>query len=87
MKKTRTIKLTVLDVVAKIVDSDLPISTRNEITRHYMLPKLGYTQAIVELNKTPISSVDRPDAEDIRIENSPRLKAEDEETEKLLNKL
>jgi len=87
MKKTRTTKLTVLDVVAKIVDSDLPISTRNEITRHYMLPKLGYTQAIVELNKSPISSVERPDVDEIRIENNPRLKAEDEETEKLLSKL
>lgn len=77
-------KLSILDVVAKILDSDLPTSTRNEVTRYYMLPRLGRTQAIVENPKMDVGAVERPDSEEIEIENNPKLKAEYEETEKLM---
>ncbi len=83
MKKQKT-KPTILEIVAKILDSDLPLSTRNEITRHYLLPKLGRTQAIIENSKSDVGFVERPDAEEVRIESNPKLKAEYEDTERLM---
>lgn len=86
MKKKKTKKLTILDVVDKIIDSDLPLSTRNQIVRHYLLPQLGYTKAVVETDKSPVGTVERPNKEEIEIENNPKLKEEYKDTEKLMSK-
>ena len=77
-------KITILELVAKILESDLPISTRNEVTRHYLLPKLGRTTAIVEEKKFSVGAVSYPTAEDVEIENNPKMKAEFEDTERLM---
>lgn len=84
MKSKVKPKPTILEIVAKVLDSDLPISTRNEITRYYMLPKLGMTKAIVEDRKFDVGTVERPDAEEIMIESNPKLKAEYEDTERVM---
>lgn len=81
--KTKKTKPTILEIVSKILDSDLPLSTRNEITRYYLLPRLGRTQSIIEDRKVDIGSVERPDAEEIAIENNPKLKAEYKDFENL----
>ena len=83
MKKRKS-KLTILDVVNQIVNSDLPLSTRNQVARYYLLPQLGYTKAIVENDKSPIGTVERPSAEEIEIEGNPKLKAEYKDTERLM---
>lgn len=85
MKSKKASKPTLLDVISKILDSDLPMSTRNEITRFYMLPRLGRTQAIIQEGKVDIGVVERPNAEEIRIENDPRLKGEEEDTTRLMS--
>ena len=82
--KTKTKKLTILGIVNKVLDSDLPISTKNEIAKHFLLPKPGETLAPIETGSTGVSAVDRPTAEEIEIENNPVLKAGDKETEKLM---
>jgi len=82
--KQKKRKTTFLEVIDKILDSDLPLSTRNSVVRHYMLPQLGYTKAIIEDNTVDIGTVERPTSEELRIENNPRLKAEEEDTEKLM---
>ncbi len=84
MKSKKTTKATLLEVISKILDSDLPTSTRNEIIRYYMLPRLGRTQAIVQEEKVQIGIVERPSAEEINIENNPKLKAEEEDTTRLM---
>ena len=83
MKTKRKEKLTIIDLVSKILDSELPISTKNEVTRHYLLPKLGYTKAVIENEKVDIGVVERPDAESVRIEDNPKLKAEYADFERL----
>ena len=84
--KSKHKKLTTLDMVSKILDSELPISTKNEIVRHYLLPKLGQTLAPVQMKTSGVSAVGRPSAEEIEIENNPKLKGEYRETTKLMNK-
>jgi len=84
MKNKPKQKLTIIDLVSKILDSELPTSTKNEITRYYLLPKLGRTQAIIEDSKSSIGFVERPSAEEIAIENNPRLKEEYKETERVM---
>jgi len=49
-----------------------------------MLPALGYTSAIIEDKKADVGVVERPNAEEIDIENNPRLKAEYKDTERLM---
>ena len=84
MKVKKVNKPTILEVVSKILDSDLPMSTRNEVIRYYLLPRLGRTQAIIEDDKIEVGTVTRPNAEEVRIENNPRLKAEYKDTERVM---
>jgi len=83
MKTKPKAKLTILDLVSKILDSELPLSTKNEITRYYLLPKLGMTKAIIEDTKFEAGVVERPSKEEIDTENNPRLKAADKDFERL----
>jgi hypothetical protein len=71
-----------IDLVHGILDSDLPVSTRDKIVRHYMLPKLGYVIAPIEQTKAHITGADRPSLEDIEIENNPKMKEEFADTER-----
>ena len=82
MKKK--VKPTILETVNKILESDLPLSTRNSIVRYYLLPQLGRTQAIIEGGKIDVGTVTRPDYDEVETENNPRLKAEYKDTEKLM---
>ena len=77
-------KATILDIVDKVIDSDLPISTRNAIVKHYLLPGLGTTLAPVQMKETGVGGVGRPNAEEIFIEGNPILKAGEEATEELM---
>jgi hypothetical protein len=72
----------VIELVKAILESDLPISTRDKIVRHYMLPQLGRTQAIIQDTKAHIEIVNRPSVEDIEIEENPEMKAEFAQTER-----
>lgn len=71
-----------LDLVKTIINSDLPLFTRNAIVSHYMLPKDGARKAPIEDERTVIEGVDRPSREDIEIENNPKMKAEFADTER-----
>lgn len=84
MTKIKT-KQTILGIVDKILDSDLPVSTKNEIAKHFLLPKSGETLAPIETGSTGVSAVDRPTAEEIEIENNPILKAGDKAAEKIMD--
>ena len=84
MKGHKPAKPTLLETINKILDSDLPLSTRNEIARYYLLPRLGRTTAIIEDKKTDIGTVERPNAEEVMIENNPKLKAEYKATEEVM---
>ena len=81
--KAKKTKLTILEVVSKILDSDLPMSTRNEITRYYLLPRIGMTESIIQNPKIDVGTVERPSAEDIR-DNDPKVRAGDKATEKVM---
>ena len=76
----------IIDLIKLILSSELPISTKNEVTRRYLLPPLGRTIALVEDDNAEVGVVERPDKEEIDIENNPKLKAEYEETEKDMDK-
>lgn len=86
MKKKKE-KLTIMDLVSQIVNSDLPISTRNEITRHYMLPKIGFTQSILENPTIKVEGIDRPDVEEVKELTNKTLRDGNRETEKLMKNL
>lgn len=73
-----------IDLVKTIINSDLPIGTRTSIVSHYMLPKPGMTRAVIQDSKVDVGTVERPTKEDIEIENNPKLKAEYEDTTKLM---
>lgn len=73
-----------IDLVKTIINSDLPISTRKAITEHFMLPQGGGTKAPVEIEDIEIGTVERPDSEEIKIQNNPKLKAEYQETERVM---
>lgn len=75
-----------LEIVKMIVDSDLPISTKNAIVTHYLLPRPGHTLSPVEMEEGKVGSVDRPTAEEIAIEKDPIAKAEFKDTGKLMDK-
>ena len=83
MKHKSKAKLTIIDLVSKILESDLPISTRNAVVNYYLLPKLGRTQAIIEDPKIEIGGVERPSAQDVR-DMDPRIRAGDKEAEKVM---
>lgn len=76
-----------IEIVKLVLDSEVPTGTKNEIVRHYFLPRLGSTVAPVEVETDEeIGSVDRPTAEEVEIENDPVAKAEYKDTEKLMSK-
>jgi len=74
----------IIDLIKLVLASDLPISTKNEVTRRYLLPPLGRTAAIVENIDFEVGAVERPSREEIDIENNPKLKAEYKDTERLM---
>lgn len=86
MKTKPKAKPTILEIVAKVLDSDLPISTRNAVVRHYLLPQIGFTTAPIENKNTrsSVGAVEHPSAEDVMVENNPKMKAEFEDTERLM---
>jgi len=73
----------IIDLIKLVLASDLPISTKNEVTRRYLLPPLGRTAAIVEDIDFEVGAVERPSAEEVEIENNPKLKESDKEFERL----
>ena len=76
-----------IEIVTLVLGAELPTSTKNEIVRHYFLPRLGATMAPVEIEEdNEIGGVDRPTAEEIEIENDPKMKAEFEDTSRLMEK-
>jgi len=78
-------KITLLSLIDKILDSaDLSVVTKEKIVRYYMLPQTAESKAIIEEDKIEVGSVERPNAEEIEIEENPKLKAEYKDTEKLM---
>ncbi len=80
-------KTTMIELVLRILESDLPTPTRNAIVQHYLLPKSGYTESPIEMSKGVLGSVGRPSAEEIEIENDPKMKAEYQDTAKLMKQV
>ena len=82
MKKT---KITLLSLIDKILDSaDLSVVTKEKIVRYYMLPQMPNEKALIEQEKVEVGTIERPNAEEIAIENNPKLKAEYEDTERVM---
>ena len=73
----------VIDLIKLILASELPISTKNEVTRRFLLPGLGRTIAPIEDDDFEVGIAERPTKEEIDIENNPKLKAGDKEFERL----
>lgn len=68
-----------------LTDSSFGIGLRNRIAEHYLLPKPGLNIAPIQnLKISRPGGVDRPDKESVDIENNPKLKAEYEDTERLM---
>lgn len=67
-----------------LTDTTFGIGLRNRIAEHYLLPKTGFTQSRIEQSGTRPGGVSRPDKETIDIENDPKLKAEEEDTARLM---
>ena len=84
MPKRKPKKVTILDIVDKVIDSDLPVSTRNRIVTHYLLPGLGTTLAPVQMKDSGVGGVERPTGEEIEIENNPILRDGYKATEELM---
>ena len=78
-------KITFLGLLEKIIDSaDIGSVTKERLVRYYMLPQSS-GKALIENENIEIGTVERPNAEEIRIEDNPKLKAEFEDTEKLMS--
>ena len=83
-KKTR--RVTILDIIDKLLDSDLPVSTRNSVARHYLLPSMGMAKAPIEIKDSGVGFIGRPTAEELEIENNPLRREEELDTERLMNR-
>ena len=76
----------VLNMVKMILRSGVSIDRKNQVVRKYLLALPGETKAIIQKPRGGVGSVERPSAEEIEIEENPRLKAEYRDTEKLMRK-
>jgi len=86
--KKRTHKITLLELIDKILDSvDLSTVTKERIVRYYMLPQTDNLRSRIEDQGIEIGTVERPTAEEVRIENNPRLKAEFDDTYRVMGGL
>ena len=74
-----------LEFIKLILNSELSRPTKEEIIRFYTLPRNTNVKPAIEFNTDDdIGAVDRPSAEDIELENNPKLKEEYDDTRKLL---
>ena len=78
---------TSLEIVTLVLNSELPIGTKNAVATHYLLPRPGQSLAPIEIeDDNEVGAVDRPTAEEIDLENNPTRKAGDLATEKLMRR-
>jgi len=75
-----------LEFIKSILDSDLSKQTKEEIVRFYSLPRNTPIKPALEFDEeeSKVGAVDRPSAEDIILNNNPKLKEEQEDMRKLL---
>lgn len=79
---------TILQLVIKIIDSDLPRDTKEEIVRFYTLPRIVTQKPTLELSddESEAGMIERPDAKDQWRKNNPQLAEGAEEMRKTLSK-
>lgn len=67
-------------LILKILDSDLPKETKDEIVRFYLLPRNTPVIPFIELPEEPedLGVVKRPSPHDIDRKNNPQMAAEED---------
>ena len=76
-----------LNLVLKVIDSDLPKETRNEIVRFYTLPRNTPVKPMIELPDEPgeeLGPVKRPDEHALKRKSDPAFAEEEDATTKSL---
>lgn len=78
----------IYQLVVEILKSDLPKDTRNEIVRFFLLPRNTPILPKIEFDEEDeeVEGVDRPEAEEIELNDNPDIKAGLKETGKMLKK-
>lgn len=81
----------VIEFIYKIMDSNLPKDTINEIVRWYTLPRNTEIRGLIELpdeelEQKNIGIVKRPSADDIKKKEDPKVKEEEDAMRNLLSK-
>lgn len=76
----------IYNLIDKIIDSDLPKETRNQIVRFYMLPRATQLKPQIELpdELKDLGSVKRPDKHALERKADPQMAAEEDATKETL---
>lgn len=77
----------IYNLIDKIIDSDLPKETRNQIVRFYMLPRATQLKPQIELPDEPenLGTVKRPGEHALKRKADPEMAAEEDATKETLN--
>jgi len=75
-----------LEFIKLVLDSELSKQTKEEIVRFYSLPRNTPIKPALEFDEeeNEVGAVDRPSAEEIKLNKNPKLKEEQEDMRKLL---
>lgn len=76
----------IYNLILKILDSDLPKDTKDEIVRFYTLPRNTPVKPKLEMPESPkeLGTVKRPSHRDLERKKNPVAAAEEEEMKKTL---
>lgn len=86
-------KQEIIELLNKILDSDLSRDAKERIVLYYMLPKTESPYTVVgnvapiEKTEGRVGAIHRPDKKDIDMKNNPKLKEEHEEMKDMLSKI
>jgi len=66
----------ILELIFKILDSDLPIGTKTEIVKWYTLPRTTGLKGLIEIPDEPeedLGTVKRPTGHDLKRKDNPKF--------------
>lgn len=64
----------ILQLIFKVIDSDLPKGTRDEIVRWYTLPRNTAVKSLIEIPDNPgLGTAKRPTPHDLKRRKNPKL--------------
>lgn len=90
-------KQEIIELLNKILDSDLSREAKEKIVLYYMLPSARYADAVgenlptgrapIEKEEGRVGAIHRPDKKDLDMKNNPALREETEAMKETLDKI